>query len=431
MTVLRNQYPKSHGLIRDILDGLPHEQRQAVETTHRSYLRTVERRHGDVPDDVGPHLWNAALATVLGGREDVADPVALDEQVHAARVRQQVSSLRAREDARRALAAEQAAETTIPAPAGLDAFIHDHADEETAWRVEDLWPRGGRVLLAAPPKAGKTTLMANLLRSLADGDPLLDRFGVEPAEAGVTLIDTEMGRGQLARWLAAQRIHNAEHVRVLSLRGDLSRFNVLDPATRTRWARALEGSQVVVLDNLRPVLDALGLDENREAGRFLTSWDELMAEAGADESLIVTHTGHNSERARGDSALLASNDAMWTLVRAEADNPASDRYFKAYGREVDFPEALIEFNDGALRIAGGSRKQHRITGKLEQLRDRVLEHLSDAEGWQSKRLIEKSIAGDNNLIRQALDEHVATGRVVARPRQGRGGGKEYALPAKT
>ena len=56
------------------------------------------------------------------------------------------------------------------------------------------------------------------------------------------------------------------------------------------------------------MLDALGLDEHRDAGRFLTAFDALLVEAGIRDAFVVTHMGHTNERARGDSRLRVSAD---------------------------------------------------------------------------------------------------------------------------
>ena len=55
-------------------------------------------------------------------------------------------------------------------------------DEDATYRVTGLWPTGGRVVLSAQHKAGKTRLTGNLIRSLVDGDLFLGAFTVAPAE---------------------------------------------------------------------------------------------------------------------------------------------------------------------------------------------------------------------------------------------------------
>ena len=155
----------------------------------------------------------------------------------------------------RSLAAQREAAVVPPAPTNL-ADLLAQPDDEAAYRVGELWPTGGRVLLAAQFKAGKSTLVGNVLRSLVDGDKFLDRFDAVPV-GRVALIDTELDTRTLRRWLREQAIDNTERVSVLPLRGAVSTFDILDPATRARWAAQLSGADVVILDCLRPILDAM------------------------------------------------------------------------------------------------------------------------------------------------------------------------------
>ena len=56
-------------------------------------------------------------------------------------------------------------------------------------------------MLAAQFKAGKTTLIGNLVRTLADGDDWLGRDAVDPVDGSVVLLDFEMSPTQLDSWL--------------------------------------------------------------------------------------------------------------------------------------------------------------------------------------------------------------------------------------
>jgi hypothetical protein len=175
-------------------------------------------------------------------------------------------------------------------------------DEIIRYRIDSLWPSGGRVVLAAQFKAGKTTLTSNAVRSLADADPFLNRFTTMPAQ--VVLLDFEMDPSKVRQWLRDQQIRNSGNVSVIPLRGKASSFDILDPQTRSEWAGRIRGNDVAIFDCLRPILDSLGLDENRDAGRLLTALDELLNEAEVPEALLVHHMGHNGERSRGDSRMI-------------------------------------------------------------------------------------------------------------------------------
>ena len=116
----------------------------------------------------------------------------------------------------------------------------------------------------------------------------------------------------------------------MSRRGRVSTFDILDPDTRSQWAARMRGSNGVIFDCLRPILDALGLDENRYAGRLLMAIDELLNEAGVPEALIVHHMGHSGERGavtpesstgptpHGNSCAKTTTTSKIRLIRASA-----------------------------------------------------------------------------------------------------------------
>jgi len=293
--------------------------------------------------------------------------------IYARKVAAELDTLRIRDEARRLLAAEKAAEgaAAIPQPITL-AELLAQPDEDAEYRIDGLLPRGARALLAAQYKAGKSTMVANLLRTLVDGETFLGRFSTERAQR-VALLDDELDMRMLRRWLRDQNIARADAVTVHSLRGKVSSFNILDPEIRSRWAQLLAGADVVILDCLRPVLDALGLDENKDAGRFLVAFDELLAEAGASEAVVVHHMGHSGERSRGDSRLLDWPDVLWKIVRERGDNdenaPEAARYFSAYGRDVDVREGKLDYHHEtrALTYGDTNRKQSAVGAVLPDI----------------------------------------------------------------
>lgn len=88
----------------------------------------------------------------------------------------------------------------------------------------------------------------------------------------VTLIDNEMNDAMLQRWLKRLNIRNPESVRIVTLRGHEADFNILNEQVRRRWAEILSGTDYLILDCLRPIMDALALDENTESGTFLSAF---------------------------------------------------------------------------------------------------------------------------------------------------------------
>ena len=273
-------------------------------------------------------------------------------------IRWRLRGLRIDHEARRRLDAENRPPVHYPPVRDLTTLLAQ-PDTLTRYRVDAVAPVDARILLSAQWKAGKTTLIGNWVRALVDGDPFLGRFAVNAPANRVVLIDDEMSENMLRAWLRAQNINNTAAVAdVITLRGNVAAFNLLDEHCFAAWAQRLAGAgcDYLILDCLRPVLDALGLDENHDAGRFLVAFDALLNEAGILDALLVQHMGHTNERARGDSRLQDWPDATWRLVR-EDDDPASARFFTAYGRDVNVAEGRLSFDPVTLRMryAAGSR----------------------------------------------------------------------------
>lgn len=281
----------------------------------------------------------------------------LDETLYEGQVAEELARQRARRNASRILAAEERSARSIPKPVSLTSLLAD-PDEPVEYLIDGLWPLGGRVVLSAPMKSGKTTFVGNLARALVDGSNFLGRFRVAPVRR-VVLIDDEMSRGQIRRWLGAQGIKNSDAVSVFPLRGCVSSFDITEPECRAEWAGLLRDldAEVLIIDCLRPILDALGLSEDKDAGKFLAALDELCRDAGIKNYAVVVHTGHEGERARGDSRIRDWPDAEWSIKRDTSDNHAP-RFFSAFGRDVDIPEGRLDFDPltrGLTLIAGVTR----------------------------------------------------------------------------
>ena len=306
---------------------------------------------------------------------------------------------RIRREARRLVDAEERPPVILPPFETLRTRLARPA-VSTPWRIDGWQPRGGRVMLAAQYKAGKTTLRDNYIRSKVDGDLFLGRAAVTKITGALVLIDTEMPPLLMDAWLRDQSIRGGDRVVPLALRGCASTFNLLDSAVRAQWAARLREVQAedLVLDCLRPVLDAIGLDEQREAGQFLVAFDALLRDANIAEALVIQHMGHGQERSRGDSRLRDWPDVEWRLVRRDED-PASTRYITAYGRDVDVPESELQFDRATrhLTIQHGSRQEAKVREALAAVVETVT-----ASGELSGRAIKESLE-DSESSRTAIE----------------------------
>lgn len=329
-------------------------------------------------------------------------------------VNNRAQQIRLNREAQRLVDDEDRAPVELPPIRSLSALLAE-SDTDAKYRVDQLAPAGGRVLLSAQYKAGKSTIVGNLMRALVDGDDFLGKFSVRQQASALVLIDDELSEHTVRRWLRAQGIANTAAVAdVITLRGNVGSFNLLDERVHAKWVQRLRdlGCDYLILDCLRPILDALGLDENRDAGQFLVPFDALLAEAGIADAALVHHMGHNGERSRGDSRLQDWPDAIWRLVR-ESDEPDSPRYFSAYGRDVNVSEGRLSFDADTRRLVYADGSRH--DAKTEAAMVDVIALLAKcAEGERlSGRDIEAALAGDHTqrAIRTALGKTVQQGFV--------------------
>lgn len=315
---------------------------------------------------------------------------------------------------RKAARDELATENAPPVPksfSGAEFLAQEAAG--TIYRLDGLLPAGGNGLLAAQYKAGKTTMRDNFIRTWCDHVPFLGTFAITPAAGSLYVIDAELNADMARRWLTEQGVSHPERFEYHNLRGAASSFNILVPQVRRDWVTRLQdaGAAGFMLDCLGPVLAALGLDEKEggDVGRFLGAYDEMLAEAGITESLLVHHMGHQDERSRGASRLRDWPDAEWQLVR-QSDSPASPRYLKAFGRDVAVTETRLQYDPLTrhLTVAGGTRAQHKTaTAKLA-----LLEHLKTHPD-RNVREIQEDLTPDHTqkAVREAIKEAVQQGLV--------------------
>lgn len=388
-----------------------HEQAQEVFSPALTFIPAVDAD----PKDSAPSLKEPLTL-------DLANLSPTDRETAKALVQ-----LLATQRAREIIAQRERAHIQQPVPVSL-ADLLSEPEEDQAWRVGELWPAEGRVLLAAQYKSGKTTLRDNLVRCLVDASPFLGKFETVKARK-VVLIDTEMSRRQLKGWLGDQGMFNPANVLLIPLRGRIGAFDILTPDGRARWADYLveQDAEVVILDCLRPILDAWGLSEDKEAGKLLTAFDMLIEQASVSDAVVVHHMGHNGERSRGDSRLRDWPDVEWRLVREQPSNPEAEpdpsapRFLTAYGRDVDMGESQLAYDSLTrhLTLVGGSRKE----SAGQRLVPEVLAFVRANQGC-SKGAVKVAITGKAQHIIGAINELEKTGQLVV---QKNGSGKADEL----
>lgn len=103
--------------------------------------------------------------------------------------------IRVAREATRRVDEEDAARTLVVPP--MSGNLRDElrvAKPSPGYTIADLHPSGANTLLAAQYKAGKTTLMNNLAKSIADASPFLDCFDVCAGGRSVAMWNYEVSQ---------------------------------------------------------------------------------------------------------------------------------------------------------------------------------------------------------------------------------------------
>jgi hypothetical protein len=345
-----------------------------------------------IPDqdkaDVRDHL-NAGHTPDDGKVVSLEDLVALTpEGEHDPEVLKALRRLQVQERARELHREAKADEEFRPPASDLDlaaALIRER--EALTYTIDRLHPTGSNSLIAAQFKVGKTTLMANLLQSYADGDEFLGEFAVHPGPGRIALFNYELTEQMLYdEYLGPMGIGSPERVAVLNLRG--SNFDLRSPAAfafAVEWLRE-RGCDALVLDPFGAAARLANENDNSEARNWLLGvLDPLKAAAGIRDLWMPAHTGRGQaeegeEHVRGASAVDDWADVRWNYTKARvADENGGSwrRFLSANGRAVDVSEREIahDKDDHSLYVSQYlSRTQLRASNTATQVVEVVTKH---------------------------------------------------------
>jgi biotin operon repressor len=276
------------------------------------------------------------------------------------------------------------------------------------WRVDDLITVGSNVLVNASYKAGKSTLIINLIRSMLTEEDFLGKFGTKPA-ASIKLIDMEMPRATGKTWMEEAGLLKYKELSCSFLVGRPGSLSVLDETKRKRIADDLRGTDVLIIDPLGPLMAAHGMDENSNTDirRLLNGLTALKTEAGISELIVVHHAGHQaSRRSRGASVLGDWPDVIVNLRNKDPDNPSGVRSISAFGRDVMIPETDL-FHDRATRSLRTLDSTARTT--TDDLKDKILNALRGNGGPMSGSKLATTVGGRKENVLKAVRELHAKG----------------------
>lgn len=252
---------------------------------------------------------------------------------------------RARREAKRQLDLEEAsANIKMPEYFGHLGQELELPIEELQWAIKDLFPTGANVTLTAQYKAGKTTLINSLTRSLADGEKFLNYFEAPVHPGRITIFNYEVNTTQYRRWFKDVNVKNVEKVSMYHMKGSMA--PILAPYVQDYLVEFLKGleTQTWILDPFAGAFTGSG-DENSNSDVtvFLNILDNIKLRAGIQNLVMPIHTGraqeHGVDRARGATRLDDWADVRWILKKTQ-----DGRFFSADGRDVLQEEQALAYD---------------------------------------------------------------------------------------
>ena len=266
--------------------------------------------------------------------------------------------------------------------------------EEVKWTIKDVFPTGANVTLTAQYKAGKTTLINSLARSLADGTQFLNYFAQPEHKGRVVIFNYEVSENQYRRWMNDVAIENSDKITLVHLRG--KRLPLIVQRVEDLVVSILKDldAQTWILDPFARAFTGCG-DENSnsDVGVFLDTLDVIKERAGVSNLVLPIHTGRAQEngvdRARGATRLDDWADVRWLLKKTQ-----DGRFFSADGRDVLQEEQQLTFDETTRSLTLGGADSY--TAKKKNNEDIWLDAVTANPGLSTSDL--------SNILGKRVDD---------------------------
>lgn len=298
--------------------------------------------------------------------------------------------------------------------------IHDNLtielqqpDEEAKYLINELFPTGGNITLTAEYKSGKTTLINNIVKSLADNEPFLGRFGINDHERNIVIFNYEVEPRQYRQWMREVGIKNTDRIKLVHLRG--LRMPMTSDYVQEKVINILRDfdAQTWIVDPLaRAFVGSGDENSNSDVGLFLDTLDVIKYEANVDNLIVAAHTGraleHGIERARGASRFDDWADVRWILTK----NDEGQRFLKAHGRDVDMEQHLLTYEPDS-RSLGVDKAISKTDATIEGIMAQIVKLTTAHPGILTKDLKEK-LTGGTDYKEKAYKYCVQQGKIIAK-----------------
>lgn len=295
---------------------------------------------------------------------------------------------------------------------------------EVVWIAKGLVARGAITELGAKVKAGKTTLVMEMVRNVLDGQPFLEL----PTLKTPVVYLTEQPLVSFRQAVERARVLGREdfHSLLFSETRGLT-WSQIAAAAVAECKRV--GASLMIVDTL-PQFAGLTGDRENNSGDALEAMQPLQAAAAEGIGIVLVRHERKSggdvgDSGRGSSAFAGAVDIVLSLRKPGGNVAKNRRLLQSLSR---FPEApndlLIELTDTGYAVLGGYRET-----VLKDAKDtvfRIAPHV-EAEAVALEELA-KSADLTRPTVQRAIDELVRGGQLSRIGKGKKGNPFRYFIP---
>lgn len=341
------------------------------------------------------------------------------EVAHQRAVEARVAALEVEQAAQRVLA-EKATLAAPPMDVGTLREILSR-DEQMTWRMSELLPTDGRMMLVAQNKVGKTSVSLNLVRCFITGEPFMGRFDVTPVTGMVAMMNYEVSPVQLATWAQEHGV-DPDRLLVINLRGKRNPLATEDGRAELVQVLTANNVEILIVDPFGRAFTGKDQNSASDVAPWLVGLDTLANDAGVSEVILSVHAGLDGSRSRGSSALMDWPDTIVTLTK----DTNGSRFFEARGRDVEIERERFEYNAVTRQCLLANDKQHRADATEAKIID-YLRVNADVTSTAMDEWARNTDGVTRDAMRAARTRLIDSGIIIAVKREGRGGGQTFNL----
>jgi hypothetical protein len=311
--------------------------------------------------------------------------------------------------------------------------LSDLDDTPIEYRIPDLLTTEGNVLISAYRKAGKTSLILNLIAAMTTGQDFLGGLTCEPVAGPVVYVNLELHQSMLRDYCVDMGLKMTnDMVLVQDYRGHAGKFDLSNEEWRMEYSDRLwkEEAAVLIIDPISPLLAMNGVDSNDNdmARVVLENLGEIAADAKLDHLFIIDHTGHaDKTRARGASAREDWADMLWNIT-ADDQQGSPYRNLNVIGRGVGGHQRYMRQHKQLQLATGqqGAAQPQQGTAPVSTTRADILEYMRDRIVTSTK--IQMKLGLHQSTVARELQGLISGGRVkIVGKAEGKGAAPLYAI----